>query len=111
MQSIIYFHTELHSAAIRLYRESGGLVYRWAPGMVMGSNPVKGRWVLSVHSQQSFQSMVAQGVIIPATKWMRRIYGLPIGTPVTVPDCYSLRALVEKYPPRTKVTFKEIKHD
>lgn len=114
MNSAIYFHTEantLTSWNCHLYKMAGGYVYRWIPTYKVGGKYVRQHWALSAHNEKSFQAVVDSGVVVPATRWQKAIYGMPVGSTVTVPDCYSLRALVAKYPPRTHVVFKEVNDD
>jgi hypothetical protein len=93
-----------------LYRVDKGQVYWWK--IAVPTSPAKtgrrqlGKWVLSVHSLDSFGQCIVDGIMVTVGRWPQVIYGMPAGAQVTVPDCYSLREMAAKYPPQTLVNFK-----
>lgn len=100
----IYFKNEESTSTIRLYHMKGGFVYYWLPASAARGRKY-GAWRVSHMTSSDFIDKVNSGRLVRATKWMQRIYALPKGNHITVPSCYSLRALVAKYPPQTIITF------
>lgn len=90
---------------IYLHKESG-MLYRVKGERVQWWRTTSSRWVLSTHNSAAFARMIHDDVIVRVGKWPQRIYGMRPGSKITVPDCASLRYLLNQVATNTIVKFK-----